>query len=190
MMNKFGSPANLKPFPFHLPYTGPLSSPFVRSYLRKQILSIRRNYKRTYLSCNMIMRDGFLSWYAVHSVVLRSGINLRLFSVLSLIVCCTEQGKVPIALDAIYKYFAGVYKKWVLTKIIKRLEKINFIKIYRYNPRNPSGPCKHLVLLPAAVRFYKSFVDVLRSHVLSAVEDPDYPSVTRKTVPGSHILRL
>ncbi len=187
------APPQLTPFPFHLPDSGPLSSPLIRSYLRKQILSIRRHYKRTYYNCNMIFRDGFLSWYAVYSLVRRSGINLRLFTVFSLIVCATDTGKVAVPLDVIYRQFIGIFQRSFLHKALKKLEKINFIKIYRYNPLDPSGPCKYITLTYPGIQFYESFVDALRAYILAPQDnsdDPDYPPVRLPTVPDSHLLRF
>lgn len=181
-------------YKFHLPTTGPLSHPHIRSYLRKQILSIRSHYKRTYFKCSLIMDEGFHSWYAVYSLVVRSAIDLRLFTVFSLIVCVTDNGKSSIPLEKLFSTFRGIFPKYFITKCWKRLEKIGFIKIYAYNPFDPSPPpCKHITLTGPGVYFYESFVAALRSYILSPMEDledPDYPAVRLPTVPDGHILRF
>ncbi len=184
------TPSNLKPFPFYLPTSGLLSHPSIRSYLRKCILSIRLHYKRTYYKCTIISSDAFQSWHAVYSLVERSGITLKLFTVLSLIFCCTDNGKIAMPLKKLFTSFKGIFSKWYINQCRIKLEKAGFIQVYAYNPRNPSGPEKHIVLTGKAVQFYKSFTMELRNYVLDAVEDSNYPDVHRSPVPGGNILRF
>ncbi len=93
-------------------------------------------------------------------------------------------------LEKLYTTFRGIFPRSFITKCRRKLENIDFIKIYAYNPANPSGPCKHIILTGKAIQFYKSFTMELRNYVLDAVEDSNYPDVHRSTVPGAHVLRF
>lgn len=182
-----------KSYTLQLPSTGPLASPLLRSYIRKQILSIRRHYKDTYFKCNNTFMDGPLSWYAIYSLVIRSAIDLKLFTVFFCIISVTDMGETAMPLEKFFTTFRGVFSKYYLTKCRRKLENIGYIKTYNYNPFDPSGPCKHLALTGKGVQFYKSFVLALRNYILSPLdeqEDPDYPAVLRSHLSDGKILRF
>lgn len=52
-------------YKFQLPATGPLATPLLHRYIRKQIISIIRHNKDVYLRCNNITYDGVLCFSAV-----------------------------------------------------------------------------------------------------------------------------
>ncbi|MBA7518357.1 hypothetical protein ES705_10427 [subsurface metagenome] len=93
-----------------------------------------------------------------------------------------DVGKGAMPLSKFYTTFSGIFSQYFITKCRRKLEKINFIKIYNYNPFDPAGSEKHIVLTGPGIRFYKSFIDALRPYILSPMEDPNYPSVRLPTI--------
>lgn len=169
-------------YKFQLPATGPLATPLLHRYIRKQVISIRHHYKEVYLRCNNITNDGVLCFAAVYNLLKRSAGDMRMFVVLSYILTSTDTGKHSTPLEHLYEYFSGVIREGTLDKIIRQLNRLNFIKLYQYNPDNPTGKKKHITLAGGGKIFYESFTKALEHHFLYEVEDPEMPRVNLKTV--------
>jgi len=84
-------------------------------------------------------------------------------------------GKDAMSLAKLLTIFKGIFHPYYLTKCRRKLEKIDFIKIYNYNPFDPAGPCKHITLTGKGFQFTPalklepvalllSFNTVIRSH--------------------------
>lgn len=166
----------MKPkYKFQLPATGPLSAPLVRSYIRNQIITIRKHYRRIYFKCNINSSDGVLCFPIVYTLIKRSGSDIKTYIVLSFIIEGTGAGKHALALKRLDDYFRGVIPVSVMKVIIQYLRKIQYIKQYYYNPYNPSGPAKHIVLTGKGIDYYKLFLKMLTYYFLDQAETSDMP---------------
>ena len=159
-------------YKFQLPATGPLSTPLLRSYIRTQVLSIRKHYKKVYLSCVSASLDGVLSFSVVYNLIKQSGGHINTFAVFSYIVQATNTGKNATPCNKLYLMFDGVLTELTIKIIILYLKRIKYIKQHGCNPSNPSGPVKHFTLLPAGKQYYKAFSLALENHFLK-LEEPD-----------------
>ena len=164
-------------FKFQFPATGPLSTPLVRSYLRRKIIDIRHHYKKVYLRCVSASLDGVLSFSVVCSLIKQSGAHINTFTVFSYIVQATNTGKNATPCNKLYSMFAGVLSGHTIKIIILYLKRIKYIKQHGCNPFNPSGPVKHFTLLPAGKEYYKGFSLTLENYFLKMEESDTMPQV-------------